>query len=65
MSDEDLQKLSADLDGGRAALLVMCDANEVQATSEYLTAAGGKTQSHAVNAAELETAAKAAEEAPQ
>jgi uncharacterized membrane protein len=61
MSDEDLQKLSADLDGGRAALLVMCDGSEVQPTTEYLTAAGGKVQSHAVNEAELENAAKAAE----
>ena len=63
MSDEELQSLSTDLDGGRAALLVMCDANEVQATSEYLTAAGGKTQSHAIDSAELENAAKAAEQA--
>ena len=37
MSDEELQGLSSDLDGGRAALLVMCDASEVQPTSEYLT----------------------------
>jgi len=64
MSDEELQRLSTDLDGGRAALLVMCDANEVQATSEYLTAAGGKTESHTVDTAELENAAKAAEQAP-
>src|SRR5215469_14685404 len=59
MSDEQLQKLNEDLDGGRAALLVICDANEVQATSDYLTAAGGRPQSHAIDAAELENAAKA------
>jgi len=59
MSEEDLQKLSADLDNGRAALLVMCNAGEVQATSEYLVAAGGKPQSHAVDASELEKAAPA------
>jgi uncharacterized membrane protein len=57
MSDEELQQLSTDLDGGRAALLVMCDANEVQATSEYLTAAGGKVQAHTVDSAALESAA--------
>ena len=61
MSDEELQQLSSDLDGGRAALLVMCDASEVQPTSEYLTAADGKVQTHAIDAAELENAAKAAE----
>jgi uncharacterized membrane protein len=63
MSDEELQKLSSELDGGRAALLVMCDEAEVQATSDYLKAAGGTPQSHAVDSAELENAAKAAEAA--
>jgi uncharacterized membrane protein len=58
MSEEDLKKLSADLDNGRAALLVMCNAGEVQATSEYLTAAGGKPETHAVDATELEQAAQ-------
>src|SRR5215471_102706 len=61
MSEEDIQKLTKDLDGGRAALLVMCDANEVQATSEYLVAAGGRPESHTIDAAELENAAKVAE----
>jgi uncharacterized membrane protein len=61
MSDEELQQLSSELDGGRAALLVMCDAGEVQATSDYLAAAGGKTHSHTVDSAALEEAAKAAE----
>jgi uncharacterized membrane protein len=61
MSDEELQQLSSELDGGRAALLVMCDAGEVQATTEYLTAAGGRPQSHDIDAAQLEDAAKAAE----
>ena len=59
MSDEDRQKLSTDLDNGRAALLVMCNAGEVEATSEYLTAAGGRPQSYAVDATELENAANA------
>jgi uncharacterized membrane protein len=61
MSDEELKELSADLDGGRAALLVMCDESEVAATSEYLTAAGGKPRTHPIDAAQLEDAAKAAE----
>jgi uncharacterized membrane protein len=63
MSDEELQELSSELDGGRAALLVMCDEGEVTATTEYLTSAGGKPRTHAINSAELEDAAKAAESA--
>jgi hypothetical protein len=59
MSDEDMQKLSSDLDNGHAALLVMCNAGEEQATSEYLVAAGGKTETHTVDATELENAANA------
>jgi uncharacterized membrane protein len=61
MSDEELQKFSSDLDGGRAALLVMCDAGEVAPTSDYLKAAGGQVQAHAVDATALEEAAKTAE----
>jgi uncharacterized membrane protein len=41
MSDEDLQELSAALEGGRAALLVMCDDHEVAVTTALLTASGG------------------------
>jgi uncharacterized membrane protein len=63
MSDEEFQQLSAELDGGRAALLVMCDEGEVQPTTEYLVAAGGRPRSHAIDTADLEAAAKAAEAA--
>ena len=61
MSDEELQKLNEDLDSGRAAVLVMCDANEVRATSDYLASAGGRPQGHVIDAAELENAPKASE----
>jgi hypothetical protein len=63
LSDEEKDKLNAQLDGGKAALLVMCNDNEVAATTEYLKAAGGEPQSHPVQAADLEEAAKAAESA--
>jgi len=63
MSDEELQDLGAELEGGRAALLVMCDESDVEATTEYLSAAGGKPRSHAVASADLESAAKQAEAA--
>ena len=60
MSDEELQELGSELAGGRAALLVMCDASDVDATTAYLTAAGGKPRSHTIASADLESAAKQA-----
>jgi uncharacterized membrane protein len=41
MSDEDLQQLSAQLEGGHAALLVLCDDPDVEATAAQLAASGG------------------------
>ena len=41
LSDDDLQQLRAALEGGRAALLVLCDPHEVAVTTALLTAAGG------------------------
>ena len=61
MSDDDLQTLWDELDGGRAALLVVCNANETEATMEYLVAAGGTPRSHELSAPDLEEAAKAAD----
>jgi hypothetical protein len=61
MSEEELQAFSSDLDNGRAAVLVMCDAEELQETSHFLTTAGGKTQSYTIEATDLEKAATAAE----
>jgi uncharacterized membrane protein len=53
VSDEELQQLSSELDGGHAALLIFSDASGAQATSEYLFAAGGRVQSHATAVEEL------------
>jgi len=60
VSNDELQQLLKDLDGGRAALLVMCDEAEVQATTDYLVAAGGTPQSHAIDESHLQAAAEAA-----
>jgi uncharacterized membrane protein len=60
-SDDELQQLSSDLDGGHAALLVMCNDDEVAATSEYLTAAGGKPRAHPISEGELQEAARQAD----
>jgi uncharacterized membrane protein len=41
MSDADLQELGAALDGGRAAVLVICGGHDVETATALLTAAGG------------------------
>jgi uncharacterized membrane protein len=62
LTEDELQRLRKDLEGGHAALLVMCDEGEVAATTEYLTAAGGRpSSSHAINASDLEQAAAQAD----
>ena len=63
MSDAELEELRSELEGGRAALLVMCDDGEVEATTEYLVAAGGRPRVHTIASADLENAAKEAEAA--
>ena len=65
VTDETLQQLNAELDGGRAALLVLCDDGEVEATTAQVTALGGRmAQSSPVAADALQAAAAAAAAAP-
>jgi uncharacterized membrane protein len=59
-ADKELQELGHELDGGRVALMVMCNEAEVQATAEYLVAAGGEVQSYSVSEEDLRTGADAA-----
>jgi uncharacterized membrane protein len=67
LSDDDLQALSAQLDGGRAALLVLCDEPEVEATAAQLAASGGTVRrpAEAVSPEALQEAAQAAGAAPE
>jgi uncharacterized membrane protein len=66
LSDEDLQRLGAELEGGRAALLVLCDEPEVAATAAQLAASGGTVRraADAVSPEALQEAAQAAGAAP-
>jgi uncharacterized membrane protein len=66
MSDDDLQQLSAALEGERAALLVLCDDPDVDATTAQLAASGGtvRRSADAVSAEALQEAAQAASAAP-
>ena len=57
VTDETVRRLSAELDGGRAALLVMCDEEEVAATTAQVTADGGRlTHTGPVSATDLQAA---------
>ena len=66
LSDDDLQQLRAALEGGRAALLVLCDPHEVAVTTALLTAAGGTVRppAGAVSPEALREASPAASAAP-
>jgi uncharacterized membrane protein len=61
LTDAEKNQLNSDLDRGCAAILVMCDESEVGAITDYLTLEGGRTLSHPVDSASLESAAKVAE----
>jgi uncharacterized membrane protein len=58
VTDADLARLGNELDGGHAALLVMCDPSDVTATSDYLVAAGGRPQTSSISEGDLEAASK-------
>jgi uncharacterized membrane protein len=60
MTDDELQALWEELEGGHAALLVICNADETAATTEYLVAAGGRPRSHPLSSTDLEEAAREA-----
>jgi uncharacterized membrane protein len=59
MSDEDLHLLSTELQGGHAALTVLCSADEVVTTTTELGRLGGKTRSFELSEGELQQAQQA------
>jgi uncharacterized membrane protein len=65
LTDAQAQQLNSELDGGRAAVLVMCAESEVKAIGDYLALEGGRTMSLAVDSAELEAASKTADSAEE
>jgi uncharacterized membrane protein len=58
VSNADLVKLGDELDGGHAALLVVCTPDDIDATTEYLTAAGGRPPTSTISEGDLEAAQK-------
>lgn len=62
MSREDLARINSQLDGGKAAVGVLVPEDEAKAVTSWITALGGKTETHTVTE-EGEAEAKAALEA--
>jgi uncharacterized membrane protein len=56
---EDLTRIGAELDGGRAAVCILANNEEAPAVSAKLAELGGKPETHEVTEAALEEAAKA------
>lgn len=68
LTEEDIQKIGAELDAGKAALVVACDDMEVGPTSDYLAMAGGEVRQASISSetvAETAEAMAAAEQAPE
>jgi uncharacterized membrane protein len=59
MPKEDLERVSGELDGGRAAVCILAADDEAAAVSAKLTELGGKAETHEVTEAPIEEAAKA------
>jgi len=57
LTEAEKKQLSADLDNGCAAVLVMAGDSEVKAISDYLALEGGRIVSHPIDPASLESAA--------
>jgi uncharacterized membrane protein len=58
LTDDELQQWSSELEDQHAALLVMCDEDEIDPTTEYLKAAGGTPLGHTIAEGDLEAAAE-------
>jgi uncharacterized membrane protein len=59
LTKEEIAALGTELEGGKAALVVTCDEDEVGPTQEWLAGAGGAVRGYAVPAAALEEAVDA------
>jgi uncharacterized membrane protein len=65
MSDEDLQRIASELQGGHAALAVLCPPDEAAQTTAELEQLGGTTQSHETSEPDLQSAHEAIQATPE
>jgi hypothetical protein len=64
MSKDDLARIDGDLNGGKAAVAILANADEAAAVSAKLAELGGKPESHAVSEEVVQEAQTVAAEAP-
>jgi uncharacterized membrane protein len=65
LSKEDMERISGELDNGRAAVCVLAATDEADAVSGKLTELGGEAETHEVSEDAVEEAAAAVEAAPE
>ena len=65
LTDAERLQLNSDLDGGCAAIVVMCDDAEGKAITDYLALEGGRPLSHPIDSASLDAAAGVADSESQ
>jgi uncharacterized membrane protein len=65
LSQEDLARISDELDHGRAAVCILAAEDEAEAVAEKLTDLGGEPETHEVTEEAVEEAAAAVEAAPE
>jgi hypothetical protein len=65
MSKDDLARIDGDLNGGKAAVAILANADEAAAVSAKLAELGGKPESHAVSEEVVQEAQTVAAEAPE
>jgi uncharacterized membrane protein len=63
LSQEEIDQIGAELDTGKVAVVVTCDAHEIHQTSQQLLDLGGTVRTYTVPAEAVEEAAPALEEA--
>jgi hypothetical protein len=64
LSEEQLAQLKGELDAGKAAVVVLCDDDEVSATEAELASLGGSPKSYQAAVEDLEAAAQEVNAAP-
>ena len=63
LSPDDITRINTELDAGHAAVGLMVDPSEVQATTAKLAELGGKTESHEISGEAVENAEQVASQA--
>ena len=63
LTKQEIEQIGSELDAGKVAVIVNCDAHEIEPTTDYLSASGGTVRTYKVPEEALNEAAEALEEA--